>query len=157
MRIDSDALEEALQQLAEDKLMDEGASIPDYATLLNGVLNTGSTRNKVLKDLKDLSPEASQAVRGSLRAELAAKALDDPRGGVAFLQDPKNRAGLGLEKLGMQPLTLGADFGTKASTAGFNAGQLLLKGGLASTESSLAGGLSESNALQGMLKGALSF
>lgn len=76
------------------KNMDDGVSIPDYSTLLTGVLNTGSTRNKVLKDLKDLSPEASQAVRGSLRAELAAKALDDPRGGVAFLQDPKNRSGI---------------------------------------------------------------
>jgi len=76
------------------KNMDEGSAIPDYATLLTGVLNTGSTRNKVLRDLKDLSPEASQAVRGSLRAELADKALNDPRGGVAFLQDPKNRAGI---------------------------------------------------------------
>jgi hypothetical protein len=76
------------------KNMDDGVAIPDYATLLTGVLNTGSTRNKLAKDLADLSPEASQAVRGSLRAELAAKALDDPRGGVAFLQDPKNRAGI---------------------------------------------------------------
>jgi hypothetical protein len=76
------------------KNMDEGSAIPDYATLLTGVLNTGATRNKVLRDLKDLSPEASQAVKGSLRAELADKALSDPRGGVAFLQDPKNRAGI---------------------------------------------------------------
>lgn len=76
------------------KNMDAGTAVPDYATLANGVMTNGTIRGKLLRDLKDLSPEASQAVRGSLRAEIANKALNDPRGGMAFLTDPKNRAGI---------------------------------------------------------------
>lgn len=67
--------------------------IPDYNTMLNSVLGSSQARVKVLKNISDLSPEAAEAVRSSLRAELSNKVLTSGQG-MAFLADPKNKAGI---------------------------------------------------------------
>jgi hypothetical protein len=56
--------------------------------------------------------------------------------------------GAGVEKLGMENLTIGADIGNKAAVAGANAGKSLLEGGMAAAQSNLAGGLNKANMYQ---------
>lgn len=53
----------------------------------------------------------------------------------------------GLEALGQQPLTMGAQFGGNAATAGANMGQALMSGGMGAAQANLAGGLNTSNML----------
>jgi hypothetical protein len=53
--------------------------------------------------------------------------------------------GLGIEEMGMKPLTIGADIGNKAAISGANAGQLLLTGASNAANANLAGGLSTAN------------
>ncbi len=53
----------------------------------------------------------------------------------------------GLEALGQQPLTMGAQFGGNAATAGANMGQALMEGGMGAAQANLAGSLGTSNML----------
>lgn len=85
------AAKEAQKRIANNYLTQ--ADVPDYATMLNNVMSNAQGRAKVLKDISDLSPEASAAVRGSLRAELADKVLKSGQG-LNYLYDPKNKAGI---------------------------------------------------------------
>jgi len=62
------------------------------------------------------------------------------------------QTGLGIEELGMKPLTMGADIGNKAAISGANAGQALLSGGQAAANAQLAGGISQANFLQNAVK-----
>lgn len=59
------------------------------------------------------------------------------------------QTGLGIEELGMKPLTMGADIGNKASLSGANSGQLLLSGASNAANANLAGGLSMANMVSG--------
>ena len=58
--------------------------------------------------------------------------------------------GAGVEKLGMENLTIGADIGNKAAVAGAAQGGSLLEGGMAAANSNLAGGLSRANMYQNL-------
>jgi hypothetical protein len=64
------------------------------------------------------------------------------------------QTGLGLEELGMKPLTMGADIGNKASISGAQAGQALLQGGMNAANANLAGGISQARFLQNAVGGA---
>lgn len=60
-------------------------------------------------------------------------------------------SGAGVEELGMKPLTMGADIGSRSAVGGANAGQSLLQGGMAAAGSNLAGSLAN---IQGLQKAA---
>ena len=113
-----------------------------------------------------VNPEQYQRdlARGQVDASMAANADE-----IARQQLDKDIAratglfntGAGVEKLGMENLTIGADIGNKAAVAGANAGRSLLEGGMAAANSNLAGGLNKANmyttlgnSIGGMFSGA---
>jgi hypothetical protein len=63
----------------------------EFGQLVDSAFSNSNTRAKLVRDLADLSPEASAAVRESLRAEVVNKAKNNPQGGFAFLTDPRNK------------------------------------------------------------------
>jgi hypothetical protein len=88
---------------------------------------------------------ATNLARERANAEIAARGTEYGQNiydkmlsrGTGMLQ-----TGLGLEELGMKPLTLGADIGNRAAVSGAQAGQALLQGGLQAAQGNLAGQLS---------------
>lgn len=76
--------------------------------------------------------QLAQQSRAQSMAELDASIA---RGTGLFQQ------GLGVEQLGMTPLSLGAEIGGRATSAGANAGTALMQGGLAAANSNLAAGV----------------
>ncbi len=56
--------------------------------------------------------------------------------------------GFGVEQLGMMPMTLGAEFGGRASSAGATAANAMLQGGMGAAQANLASGLGWSNTLK---------
>jgi hypothetical protein len=56
--------------------------------------------------------------------------------------------GAGIDEMGMKPLTIGADIGSKQAVSGANASQGLLQGGLAATQSNMAAAIARQNAIQ---------
>jgi hypothetical protein len=97
-----------------------------------------------------LNPDqfATQLARERANAQIAAQGTEYGQNiydkllsrGTGMLQ-----TGLGLEELGMKPLTMGADIGNKASISGAQAGQLLLTGASNAANANLAGNLSAAN------------
>lgn len=67
---------------------------PDYNSLTTKFMSSGSDRAKIMRDLKDLSPESSKAVMQSIRAEVVNKARESGKGGLAYLTAPENKAAL---------------------------------------------------------------
>lgn len=67
---------------------------PDFNSLATKFMTNGSDRAKIMRDLKDLSPEASKAVMQSIRAEIVNKARSSGVGGLSFLTAPENRNAL---------------------------------------------------------------
>ena len=65
--------------------------------------------------------------------------------------------GFGVEQLGMSPLTMGAEFGGRASQAGAAAAQGLLQGGLGAAQANLAAGLNTANLYQNLGLGLMKF
>jgi len=100
-----------------------------------------------------VNPEQYQRdlARGQVDASMAANADQIAR--QQLDQDIARSTGLfntgaGVEKLGMENLTIGADIGNKAAVAGAAQGRSLLEGGMAAAQSNLAGGLSKANMYQ---------
>jgi hypothetical protein len=106
-----------------------------------------------------LNPDqfATQLARERANAQIAAQGTEYGQNiydkmlsrGTGMLQ-----TGLGLEELGMKPLTMGADIGNKASISGAQAGQALLQGGMNAANANLAGGVSQARFLQNAAGGA---
>jgi hypothetical protein len=106
-----------------------------------------------------LNPDqfATQLARERANAQIAAQGTEYGQNimdklisrGTGMLQ-----TGLGLEELGMKPLTMGADIGNKASVSGAQAGQALLQGGMNAANANLAGGISQARFLQNAVGGA---
>jgi len=67
---------------------------PDFNSLASKFMTNGSDRAKIMRDLKDLSPESSKSVMQSIRAEIANKAKQSGKGGLAYLTAPENKAAL---------------------------------------------------------------
>lgn len=67
---------------------------PDFNSLASKFMTNGSDRAKIMRDLKDLSPESSKSVMQSIRAEIASKAKQNNKGGLAYLTAPENKAAL---------------------------------------------------------------
>lgn len=64
------------------------------------------------------------------------------------------QTGLGVEELGMKPLTLGADIGKTGVASGAYQANALLQGGMNAANANLAGGVSQARFLQDATKGA---
>ena len=64
------------------------------------------------------------------------------------------QSGLGIEQLGLTPLTIGADIGSKVATSGAQQGANLLAGAGQATQANLAGSLGAANLLGNMFKAA---
>lgn len=106
-----------------------------------------------------LNPDqfATQLARERANAQIAAQGTEYGQNmydklisrGTGMLQ-----TGLGLEELGMKPLTMGADIGNKASVSGAQAGQALLQGGMNAANANLAGGISQARFMQNAVGGA---
>jgi len=62
------------------------------------------------------------------------------------------QAGLGVEQQGLTPLTIGADIGNRAATAGAQQGANLLAGANAASQANLAGSLGAAGMLSNMFK-----
>lgn len=56
--------------------------------------------------------------------------------------------GFGVEQLGMMPMTLGAEFGGRASSAGATGANAMLQAGMGAAQANLASGLGWSNTLK---------
>jgi len=54
-------------------------------------------------------------------------------------------AGSGIEEMGMRPLTIGADIGSRQAVSGGNQAQALLAGGQGAADARLAGGIQQAN------------
>jgi hypothetical protein len=65
--------------------------------------------------------------------------------------------GLGVEQLGMTPLTMGAEFGGMGSNAGAAQGTALMQGGLGAAQANLAAGLGSSNTLSNLGLGLMKY
>lgn len=86
------------------------------------------------RDLARAQVDAQTALQSR---ELAQAEIDKAISrGTGLLQ-----TGLGIEELGLKPLTIGADIGNKQAVAGANQGQALLAGGQSAAQANLAAGL----------------
>lgn len=66
---------------------------PDFATLATKFMSNAKDREKLLRDLKDVSPETSKAVLNSVRREIAQKALQS-ESAFGYLTSPANKNAL---------------------------------------------------------------
>lgn len=66
--------------------------VPDYGTMVRGMLNKEIRIDEILKNIKTLDAVDAQAVRGSLRRELVEIAGSNPSGAHKFLASPENRS-----------------------------------------------------------------
>lgn len=106
-----------------------------------------------------LNPDqfATQLARERANAQIAAAGTEYGQNiydkmlsrGTGMLQ-----TGLGLEELGMKPLSMGADIGNRAAISGAQAGNMLLQGGQGAANANLAGGVSQARFLQNAVGGA---
>jgi DNA-binding NarL/FixJ family response regulator len=66
---------------------------PDFSTLATKFMSNAKDREKLLRDLKDVSPETSKAVLNSLRREIAQKAMQS-ESAFGYLTSPANKNAL---------------------------------------------------------------
>ena len=66
--------------------------VPDYGTMVRGILNKEIRIDEILKNIKTLDAVDAKAVRGSLRRELVEIANANPGGAFKFLSSPENRS-----------------------------------------------------------------
>lgn len=67
-----------------------GQSVPDYREIASRFFRDTGFFQKIQKDLKDLDPKTSKAVKNAIRAEMVDIARSNPDGGISFITDPKN-------------------------------------------------------------------
>lgn len=91
-KIDDDLLA-ANKRIADNIFPQLGMSkeAPDYATVVSRMVRDPAYRSKVFKNIKDLDPASSKAVRRVLQAELVETARNSTSGAVEFLSNPRNK------------------------------------------------------------------
>jgi hypothetical protein len=67
-----------------------GAAVPNYRELSSRLFSDTNFFNKIKKDISDLDPASSKAVRNSIRAELVDLARSNPGGALEFMSSPRN-------------------------------------------------------------------
>lgn len=89
-----DAVKTAEKRIADNFVLSvkdsNGVAVPNYTEVSNRLFSDPNFYAKINKDLKDLDPATSKAVRNSIRAEVVNKAREFPDGGIEFLTNPKN-------------------------------------------------------------------
>lgn len=89
-----DAVKTAEKRIADNFVLSvkdsNGVAVPNYTEVSNRLFADPNFYAKINKDLKDLDPATSKAVRNSIRAEVVNKAREFPDGGIEFLTNPKN-------------------------------------------------------------------
>jgi hypothetical protein len=93
-RID-EAVQVAQKELADNfviKVQDsKGQAIPDYRSIVDRIIRDPAFEQKITRDIKNLDPQSSKAVRNAMKAELVDIARNSPDGGIAFLTNPRNK------------------------------------------------------------------
>lgn len=89
-----DSLAAAQRRISDNIFPQLGMSkeAPDYQSVISRMGRDTTYRAKVFKDLKDLDPNTSAAVRKRLQAELVEVARNDPKGAVSFFENERNKA-----------------------------------------------------------------
>lgn len=77
------------KRIADNYLLTQG--IPDYNTLTTNFFSSSKQRQKILQDLKDVSPETARIARSNMQRELVQNLRKQGGNGVDFLLDPKNK------------------------------------------------------------------
>jgi hypothetical protein len=85
------ASNEAKTRLANTFLAKLDGTAPNYKSMAESYLNNPQYFNKIKQDLKQYSPEVSDAVKNNLRREIIAIATDKPEGAFAFINDVRNK------------------------------------------------------------------
>lgn len=85
---------EAQKRIAQNWFNGTQTEVPSMQQLVNDAFVNPRSRSKLVRDIQDLSPEAADAVRQSMRASVVQKAMDNPKGGVDFLTNKDNKASL---------------------------------------------------------------
>ena len=85
---------EAQKRIAQNWFNGTQTEVPSMQQLVNDAFVNPRSRSKLVRDIQDLSPEAADAVRQSMRASVVQKAMDNPKGGVEFLTNKDNKASL---------------------------------------------------------------
>lgn len=90
----NDAVKAAEARIADNFVVSvkdsSGTAVPNYTAMTNRMFNDTNFFNKIKKDLSDLDPASSKAVRNSIRAEIINTARNNPDGGIAFITNAKN-------------------------------------------------------------------
>jgi len=85
---------EAQKRIAQNWFNGTQSEVPNMQQLVNDAFINPNRRAKLIRDIKDLSPEAAGAVRQSMRASVVEKAMSNSKGGVDFLLNKDNKAAL---------------------------------------------------------------
>lgn len=85
---------EAQKRIAQNWFNGTQPAVPNMQQLVNDAFTNPNSRAKLVRDIQDLSPEAADAVRQSMRASVVEKAMASPKGGVDFLTNKDNKASL---------------------------------------------------------------
>ena len=99
-----------------------------------GYLNPGQYEQQVARVQQDqrLAAESTQFAQNDIDRAISR--------GLGLFQ-----AGAGVEEMGLRPLTIGADIGSKQQTSGNAQAQALLAGGQGAADARLAGGIQQAN------------
>jgi hypothetical protein len=96
LKLELKALNDAKQafdaKVSENYLLSNPELGPDYARIVQGMLSDRNNITKFFDNLKDVTPQAQQSIRNTIRAELFFKARNSTQGAVAFLTSAKNKA-----------------------------------------------------------------
>ena len=142
----------APQRLAEDialnsQLAQRGRIGLGLSTAAMGAGNVGGYVNPEQYS-RDLAREQENQRLAMSSYELGQADIDRSMNrGMGLMQ-----GGLGIEQLGLTPLTIGADIGSKQATSGAQQGANLLAGASAATQANLAGSLGAAGMLSNMFK-----
>ena len=85
---------EAQKRIASNWFNGTQTEVPNMQQLVETAFTNPNSRAKLIRDIADLSPDAADAVRQSMRASVVQKAMANPKGGVAFLSNKDNKAAL---------------------------------------------------------------
>lgn len=88
-----DLQHQALQKRVSDNyFLQQGQA--DYNNIVSNFMSSNSYRQKLLRDVKDLSPKAQEAIMQNLRREFVNHVEKNAANGLDYITDPANRAAL---------------------------------------------------------------
>ena len=85
---------EAQKRIANNWFNGTQTEVQNMQQLVDNAFTNPNSRAKLIRDISDLSPDAADAVRQSMRASVVQKAMSNPKGGVEFLTNKDNKYAL---------------------------------------------------------------